>query len=71
MLSYEANDSPFPEVRAVIPPGDDLSMPVNTVRVWTIGLIFTIVSGFDIYQLTRQSHPSRLLISHFHRWAVA
>jgi hypothetical protein len=44
ILPYDADNSPFPEVRAVIQPVDDLSLPVNTVRMWTIGLIFTIVS---------------------------
>ena len=45
ILPYEANDSPYPEVRAVVRPVDDVSLPVNTVRMWTIGIIFTIVSG--------------------------
>lgn len=43
ILPYEADDSPFPEVRAVVRPVDDLSLPVNTVRMWLIGLVFTIV----------------------------
>ena len=44
ILPYEADDSPFPEVRAVIQPVNDLTLPVNTVRMWTIGILFTIVS---------------------------
>lgn len=44
ILPYEADDSPFPEVRAVVPAVDDPSLPVNTVRMWFIGIIFTIVS---------------------------
>lgn len=44
ILPYEADDSPFPEVRAVVSPVDDPSLPVNTVRMWVIGIIFTIVS---------------------------
>lgn len=43
ILPYDADDSPFPEVRAVIRPVDDLSLPMNTARMWTIGLVFTIV----------------------------
>lgn len=43
ILPYEADDSPFPEVRAVVPPVDDVTLPVNTLRMWTIGVIFTIV----------------------------
>lgn len=44
ILPYEADDSPFPEVRAVVPPVDDVALPVNTLRMWTIGIIFTMVS---------------------------
>jgi hypothetical protein len=44
ILPYEADDSPFPEVRAVVRPVDDASLPCDTVRMWTIGLVFTIVS---------------------------
>lgn len=43
ILPYDADDSPFPEVRAVVSPIDDVSLPVNTVRMWTIGIVFTIV----------------------------
>jgi hypothetical protein len=43
ILPYEAGDSPFPEVRAVVRPVDDTEMVVNTVRMWTIGILFTIV----------------------------
>ena len=43
ILPYDADDSPFPEVRAVVSPIDDASLPVNTVRMWTIGIVFTIV----------------------------
>lgn len=48
ILPYEADDSPFPEVRAVVRPVDDVSLPVNTVRMWTIGMTFTIVSGICV-----------------------
>lgn len=43
ILPYEADDSPFPEVRAVVKPVDDRQLPVNTVRMWVIGMVFTIV----------------------------
>jgi hypothetical protein len=50
ILPYEAGDSPFPEVRAVVRPVDDTEMVVNTVRMWTIGILFTIVcaSFYDL-----------------------
>ncbi|KAJ5522707.1 hypothetical protein N7513_013280 [Penicillium frequentans] len=55
ILPYDADDSPFPEVRAVIQPTDDLSLPVNTVRMWTIGILFTIVgSGLNQFFSLRQ-----------------
>lgn len=43
VLPYDADDSPFPEVRAVVPPVDDVELPINTVRMWTIGILFSIV----------------------------
>jgi hypothetical protein len=43
--SYDGDDSPFPEVRAAVSPVDDPFLPVNTVRFWAIGIIFTIVSA--------------------------
>ncbi|KAJ5758480.1 hypothetical protein N7520_005636 [Penicillium odoratum] len=55
ILPYDADDSPFPEVRAVIQPTDDVSLPVNTVRMWTIGIVFTIVgSGLNQFFSLRQ-----------------
>ncbi|KAK0505821.1 glutathione transporter [Armillaria luteobubalina] len=35
------DESPYPEVRAAVSSVDDPSMPVNTFRMWTIGLFFT------------------------------
>ncbi|KAK9857786.1 hypothetical protein MYU51_020035 [Penicillium brevicompactum] len=55
ILPYEDDDSPFPEVRAVIQPVDDQTLPVSTVRMWTIGLIFTIIgSGLNQFFSLRQ-----------------
>ncbi|CAI7619675.1 unnamed protein product [Penicillium crustosum] len=55
ILPYEADDSPFPEVRAVIRPVNDLTLPVSTVRMWTIGILFTIVgSGLNQFFSLRQ-----------------
>ena len=57
VLPYDANDSPFPEVRAVVQPTNDLSLPVNTVRMWTIGLLFTIVCWNRIVHLAGLPYP--------------
>ncbi|KAF8577861.1 OPT oligopeptide transporter [Ramaria rubella] len=37
------DESPYPEVRAAVPTTDDPSMPVNTFRMWFLGLTFSIV----------------------------
>ncbi|PNY26829.1 Glutathione transporter 1 [Tolypocladium capitatum] len=42
------NDSPYPEVRAVVEPTDDKTTPVNTFRVWLLGTVFAILgTGID------------------------
>ncbi|KJZ69609.1 hypothetical protein HIM_10997 [Hirsutella minnesotensis 3608] len=41
-------DSPYPEVRASVPP-HDIEMPVDTVRAWTIGTILcTLVAACNV-----------------------
>ncbi|KAI0776983.1 small oligopeptide transporter [Trametes elegans] len=37
------DDSPYPEVRSAVANTDDIGMPVNTLRAWTIGLIWAII----------------------------
>ncbi|THC90533.1 hypothetical protein EYZ11_009996 [Aspergillus tanneri] len=55
ILPYEADDSPFPEVRAAVQPKDDVLLPINTVRMWIIGLLFTVVgSGLNQFFSLRQ-----------------
>lgn len=37
------------EVRAAVPPTDDPTVPVNTIRMWVLGLIFvTLGSGLNM-----------------------
>lgn len=36
---WDADTSPFPEVRAVVPETDDPGMPVNTFRAWFLGIV--------------------------------
>ncbi|CAI7641429.1 unnamed protein product [Penicillium pancosmium] len=55
--SYESHRSPFPEVRSVVPETDDPSMPVNTVRMWVLGVMFTIL-GSGINQFFSLRYPS-------------
>ncbi|KAI0257320.1 OPT-domain-containing protein [Lactifluus subvellereus] len=39
----QVQDSPYPEVRAAVANTDDPTMPVNTFRVWFIGLLFAMI----------------------------
>ncbi|KAF8078330.1 OPT oligopeptide transporter [Lyophyllum atratum] len=51
------DESPYPEVRAAVASVDDPLMPVNTFRMWFLGLFFTIaVSGTN--QLFSLRYPS-------------
>lgn len=36
---WDADTSPFPAVRAVVPETDDTEMPVNTFRAWFLGIV--------------------------------
>ncbi|KND87135.1 Glutathione transporter 1 [Tolypocladium ophioglossoides CBS 100239] len=50
------NDSPYPEVRAVVEPTDDPTIPVNTFRVWFLGTVFAII-GTGINQFFSLRYP--------------
>jgi hypothetical protein len=39
------DNSPYPEVRASVLATDDLSMSINTPRMWTLSLLFTLVGS--------------------------
>ncbi|RDW61997.1 small oligopeptide transporter-1 [Coleophoma cylindrospora] len=54
---YDAAHSPFPEVRAVVPDVDDPSIPVNTLRMWILGIFFTMV-GSGVNQFFALRYPS-------------
>jgi len=43
-FSIDSNNSPYPEVRANVPNTDEVDLPVNTVRMWFLGVVFTMVS---------------------------
>ncbi|KAG2731410.1 hypothetical protein G9P44_005826 [Scheffersomyces stipitis] len=51
-----AYHSPYPEVRAVTDPYDDLSIPVETIRVYILGIIWTAI-GAVINQFFRERLP--------------
>ncbi|KAI5117567.1 hypothetical protein M0805_009645 [Coniferiporia weirii] len=51
------DDSPYPEVRSAVANTDDPEMPVSTLRVWTLGIIFAVViPGFNQFFFFR--YPS-------------
>jgi hypothetical protein len=37
------DDSPYPEVRSAVANFDDPDMPCDTIRSWTIGLLWAMV----------------------------
>ncbi|KAF8920044.1 hypothetical protein BGZ58_004508, partial [Dissophora ornata] len=42
----EEDDSPIEEVRVTVSNTDDPSLPYNTFRMWSIGLVFTAIISF-------------------------
>ncbi|KAM0748121.1 OPT oligopeptide transporter [Meredithblackwellia eburnea MCA 4105] len=50
------DDSPYPEVRAVVSNVDDPEIPCSTFRVWVIGLLFAII-GTGIKTFFSQRNP--------------
>lgn len=42
-FDIESENSPYPEVRANVPNTDDVDLPVNSVRMWFLGIVFTMV----------------------------
>lgn len=51
-FTIDSDNSPYAEVRANVPNIDDVELPVNTVRMWFLGIVFTMVItlpplGFD------------------------
>ncbi|CAG7956333.1 unnamed protein product [Penicillium salamii] len=49
-------------VRAVVPETDDPTIPVNTLRMWLLGIVFTIL-GSGINQFFGLRYPSVHIVS--------
>jgi hypothetical protein len=59
----EEEDSPYQEVRVSVSNTDDPDMPVNTFRMWSIGLLLTIIgAGLNTFFIFR--NPYRLIVSY-------
>ncbi|GJD03453.1 OPT oligopeptide transporter [Colletotrichum higginsianum] len=56
-VSLLTTNSPYAEVRAVVDAHDDVTLPVSTIRSWTIGLFFVVFIAF-INQLFSVRQPS-------------
>lgn len=51
------DESPYPEVRAAVSSVDDPLMPVNTFRMWAIGVVFSILVS-SMNQVFSMRYPS-------------
>ncbi|KAI0596361.1 small oligopeptide transporter [Biscogniauxia sp. FL1348] len=59
---WDADTSPFPAVRAVVPETDDPGIPVNTFRAWFLGIIFVFV-GAGVNQFFSLRYPGIHIVS--------
>ncbi|GJC96407.1 OPT family small oligopeptide transporter [Colletotrichum higginsianum] len=59
---YEADTSPFPQVRAVVPETDDTAIPINTFRAWFLGIIFVFL-GAGVNQFFSLRYPGVHIVS--------
>ncbi|SPQ22322.1 ba9f9298-0c3e-4ebf-8cd9-b40bdfe8c54c [Thermothielavioides terrestris] len=68
----EVEDSPYPEVRAAVPPFDDPTLPCNTLRAWTIGLalIFLGASMNTLFSLRSPNISLGALIAQVIAWPL-
>lgn len=48
-FTIESSNSPFAEVRANVPNSDDPELPINTFRMWFLGVVFTMVRSPSDY----------------------
>lgn len=58
----EGGTSPYPEVRAVVPETDDVSIPVNTLRMWLLGTIWVLL-GAGVNQFFSLRYPAVHIVS--------
>ncbi|KAI1256093.1 hypothetical protein MGN70_002254 [Eutypa lata] len=59
---WDADTSPFPAVRAVVPEYDDPAIPVNTFRAWFLGIIFVFL-GAGVNQFFSLRYPGIRIVS--------
>ncbi|RDW65607.1 putative isp4 protein-1 [Coleophoma crateriformis] len=61
-FTVESDNSPYPEVRANVSNVDDTELPVNTFRMWFLGIVFTML-GSGINQFFSMRYPSVTITS--------
>ncbi|KAH9896261.1 OPT family small oligopeptide transporter [Xylariomycetidae sp. FL2044] len=59
---WDADTSPFPAVRAVVPETDDAGIPVNTFRAWFLGIVFVFL-GAGVNQFFSMRYPGVRIVS--------
>ncbi|KAK7203707.1 OPT oligopeptide transporter protein-domain-containing protein [Myxozyma melibiosi] len=62
MAALIDSHSPYPEVRAVCDPFDDPTIPVETIRVYVLGLIWVAIGAF-VNEFFQQRQPSLTISS--------
>lgn len=60
--AIEGDTSPYPEVRAVVPETDDVTIPVNTLRMWLLGTIWVLL-GAGVNQFFSLRYPAVHIVS--------
>lgn len=59
---WDADTSPFPAVRAVVPETDDTEIPLNTFRAWFLGIVSNVPSQHSP-RLLQSTGPTELIPS--------
>ncbi|THC89090.1 hypothetical protein EYZ11_011457 [Aspergillus tanneri] len=60
--TIDSDNSPYLEVRANVPNTDDVTLPINTFRMWSLGVVFTLV-GTGVNQFFSMRYPSVTITS--------
>ncbi|PYH92481.1 OPT oligopeptide transporter [Aspergillus ellipticus CBS 707.79] len=60
--TIDSDNSPYLEVRANVPNTDDPTLPVNTFRMWFLGVVFTLL-GTGVNQFFSMRYPSVTITS--------
>ncbi|TVY91419.1 Glutathione transporter [Lachnellula willkommii] len=60
--TIDSKNSPYAEVRANVANTDDVDLPVNTARMWFLGIVFTMI-GSGINQFFSMRYPSVTITS--------